>query len=279
MGELVRKRTGNREVTTGLAGCGRMGLPMAQCLNAAGIPTLGFDIRAGDDFPGVPMTFSADEFGRNLETLFTVVRDTAQTDALLFDDQALVSKAPNLRTLVICSTLPPGYVTALPARLPAHISVVDAPMSGAAIAAEEARLTFMLGGAQETIDELMLHFSAMGQQFHRLGDTGAGMTAKVLNNLVAAASTVATRTALDWAGRHGIDRNAMLQVLDDSSGQTWFGSNFDRIEFARDGYASDNSIGLLAKDVACAETARPDGTPPAFTEALIAAIRDLKDVT
>ena len=86
-------------MTTGLAGCGRMGLPMARAMQAAGIPVLGFDIRTTGDFADLPMTFQPDHFGKGLKTLFSVVRDEDQTDALLFDTQGLINKAPDLEHL------------------------------------------------------------------------------------------------------------------------------------------------------------------------------------
>ena len=261
-------------MTTGLAGCGRMGLPMALSMQASGIPVLGFDIRTTGDFADLPMTFQPDHFGKSLKTLFSVVRDEDQTDALLFNTQAVINKAPNLEHLVICSTLSPQYVRDLRQRVPAHIKIVDAPMSGAAIAASQARLTFIIGGDETAIDEMMLYFSAMGDKIHTMGPYGSGMTAKALNNLVAASSVLATRQALKWGQQQGIDAQRLLHVIHDSSGQTWFGSNFGQIEFARDGFGADNTIGILAKDVACAATLA-DGPDP-FTPALIEAIRHLE---
>jgi len=85
-----------------------------------------------------------------------------------------------------------------------------------------------------------------------MGDFGAGMTAKVLNNLLAASNTAMTRLVLDWADAEGVDEDKLLALIDASSGQNWLASGFNEIEFSRDGYASDNSIGILHKDVAAA---------------------------
>ena len=38
-------------------------------------------------------------------------------------------------------------------------------------------------------------------------------------------------------------------MMHDSSGQTWFGSNFEKIEFSRHGYDPDNTVGILKKDI------------------------------
>ena len=260
----------------GVAGCGRMGLPMAKALRRAQVDVTGFDVRQADAFDGVDMEFDPGRFAKDLAVLFTVVRDEAETDALLFDRQAILSHASSLETLVICSTLSPSYIRSLADRLPKGMALIDAPMSGAAIAAEEARLTFILGGEAAEIDQIMLLLAAMGDTFHHLGPVGAGMTAKVLNNLVAAASVAATRTALDWALDNGLDHRRLLTVMNDSSGQTWFGSEFDAIEFARDGYAPGNTIGTLVKDLDCALSAAPMNADTALPKVISETLLDLR---
>ncbi len=256
----------------GVAGCGRMGLPMARALLRAGVPAFGHDIRPAADFGDFAPRMIADpgDFAARCGTVLSVVRDAAQTEALLFGARGLL-RGGAIRTLVVCSTLSPRWLADLPARCPV-LRLVDAPMSGAQVAAEEGRLSFMLGGDPADLDRLAPLFAAMGRVSHRMGPFGAGMTAKVLNNYVAASSVAAVRQALAWADALGVDRARLLALMHDSSGQTWFGSGFGRIEFARDGWAADNSIGLLTKDVAAcldAVGADPaDGLPAALLAAL-----------
>jgi 3-hydroxyisobutyrate dehydrogenase-like beta-hydroxyacid dehydrogenase len=235
----------------GIAGCGRMGLTMARALHRGGVDVYGFDVRPVEEFGdfGERMIVDPRAFAQRCQVVFTIVRDIKQTDDLLFDAQALLGGPNAIETLVVCSTLSPRYVQALRERVPAAIAMIDAPMSGAAVAAEEARLSFMLGGDAETLDALQPLLDRMGTRFHRMGELGAGMTAKVLNNFVAASSVTAVRQALDWSDQLGVDRQKLLALMHDSSGQTWFGSNFEAIEFARDGYDPDNTIGILKKDV------------------------------
>lgn len=255
-----------------------MGAPMLAALIAAGIPARGFDVKTPGSYGELSevMTDDADQFTHGLTTLFTVVRDIAQTEEVLFTDQAFVTRATALERIVICSTLSPRYVRDLRARIPGHITLIDAPMSGAAIAAEEARLSFMLGGSPEDIAHIQPQLNAMGRYFHHMGDFGAGMSAKVLNNLLAASNTAMTRLALDWADDAGIAEEALLKLIHTSSGQNWFASGFNEIEFARDGHAADNTIGILVKDVESALDAAPDGadtTLPRQVQSLIAKLK------
>lgn len=235
----------------GVAGCGRMGFGMLANLRKAGLHAKGFDVRPLD---GIETDINA--FAQDLTTVFTVVRDTIETDALLFDIQGLVRKADKLQRIVISSTLSPKYVKGLRARVPDAITLIDAPMSGAQVKADAGTLTFMTGGATA---EIMPALQAMGREIHDMGAFGAGMTAKVLNNLLAASSTAMTRLVLDWADVEDVDEERLLALIGTASGQNWLASGFDEIEFARDGYAADNSIGILFKDVASALDIAPNG--------------------
>lgn len=261
----------------GVAGCGRMGAPMLAALRAAGLNASGFDVRPPGEFGDLApqMTDIAPAFSQDLTTLITVVRDISQTDDVLFGAQGFIS-APNLQRVIISSTLSPRYVRALRERVPDNIILIDAPMSGAQIAAQEARLSFMLGGSTAELDAAQPIFAAMGQHFHRMGSFGSGMQAKVLNNLLAASNTAMTRLVLDWADAAGLDETALLELIHTSSGQNWFASGFDQIEFARDGHDEDNTIAILVKDVESALDAAPDGAEIALPQLVQRVIKDLK---
>ena len=256
----------------GIAGCGRMGAPMLKALRAADLPARGYDIVPMDS-PHITDDIAV--FSEDLDTLITVVRDIDQTEALLFGEQNLAA-IPSLIRIIICSTLSPRYVRDLRARIPSHIALIDAPMSGAQIAAQEARLSFMLGGDVDDLDAAQPLFSAMGKHFHRMGEFGAGMQAKVLNNLLAASNTAMTRLVLDWADEAGLEVSALLDLIHTSSGQNWFASGFNSIEVARDGHAPDNTIAILVKDIASALDAAPEGADTTLPETVQRSIAALK---
>ena len=256
----------------GIAGCGRMGSPMLGALIAAGFDARGYDVAphhhpaCSDDLPG---------FKAQVSTLLTVVRDISQTDEVLFGTQNLAT-APLLERIIICSTLSPRYVRALRARIPSHVTLIDAPMSGAQVAATEARLSFMLGGEPDDLDAAQPLFTAMGTHFHRMGPFGSGMQAKVLNNLLAASHVAVTRLVLDWADDAAIDTRALLDMIHTSSGQNWFASGFDQIEFARDGLEPDNTIAILIKDIESALDAAPEDADESLLKMIQNEIRRLK---
>ncbi|MFT5114077.1 MAG: 3-hydroxyisobutyrate dehydrogenase-like beta-hydroxyacid dehydrogenase [Parasphingorhabdus sp.] len=238
-------------ISVGIAGCGAMGLPMANNLAKSGFDVCGYDIRPHSEFPSLHQTLcnDAQQLLTHCSIVLSVVRDAKQTDELCFGHNGLFSGSQAPKTLVICSTLSTKYIQHLRQRIPDSTHLVDAPMSGAPYRAENGSLTFMLGGEETIIADLMPLFNAMGDEIHYLGPLGSGMTCKVLNNMLAATSTVAVRQVMQASEALGFPVEKLLEVARSSSGATWFGDNFDAISWSREGYDPHNTIGILEKDV------------------------------
>ena len=75
------------------------------------------------------------------------------------------------------------------------------------------------------------------------------MMVKVLNNFIAASSVVSVRHVLHQAQKFELDIEALFNTIDASSGQTWFGTNRANIEWFKESFKSDNTMGILMKDV------------------------------
>ncbi len=263
----------------GIAGCGTMGLPMAECLRRAGVEVWGHDVRPGDEFGDFAprMISDARDFAARCDVVFSVVRDTAQTDALCFAPDQGILTDPKVRpeVFVTSSTLSPRYVADLAARMPDGVAFADAPMSGAPYRAAKGTLSFMVGGADDLLARLMPLLEIMGDGIHHLGGVGAGMTCKVLNNFVGVCGVVAVRKALAGADALGLDKRRLLDVMRISSGATWYGDNIDAIDWSRQGYDPGNTIGIIEKDVRAYLDAMSDGGG-AFEDALLDELRALE---
>ena len=124
--------------------------------------------------------------------------------------------------------------------------------------------------------------------FH-VGGSAQGMAAKVFNNYGAAASVVAVRRALARATAWGLAPERLLEIMQASSGATWFGREFANIDWAREGYADGNTMAIIHKDVRAsldaAGVAAVDGAAPPeqddaqFDRALLAALTAMPDVS
>ena len=268
----------------GIAGCGAMGLPMAQRLAAAGYEVWGHDVRPASDFDGFASRMVADavEFSGRCNIVISVVRDAAQTRALLFgDSQGIVKGLQTSDVLVISSTLSPRFVRDLSEELPEGLALIDAPMSGAPYRARSGTLSFMLGGPDDVLERLTPLFKVMGGDIFRMGPASMGMTAKVLNNYCAATSVVATHRVLGMARALELDQRMLLKVMKVSSGSNWFADGINQIDWASEGYSTSNTIGIVEKDVESALDAvseHPAVAHALLDDALLASLRALESL-
>ena len=83
-------------------------------------------------------------------------------------------------TILICSTLPITYIKKLKENLPEHFRLIDTPMSGSTIKAQEGTLTFMVGGKNDEVQYVMPLLNILGDNIIHIGDFGKGMSVKLL---------------------------------------------------------------------------------------------------
>ena len=98
------------------------------------------------------------------------------------------------------------------------IVLLDAPVSGGSHGAEAGTLAMMVSGpeAQFKLAEPLINI--LGNVFYLGAESGCGQTMKLINNMVAAACTVATFEALVFGTKSGLDPKQMCKVLSAGGG-------------------------------------------------------------
>ena len=238
------------KLNIGIAGCGTMGLPMLEVLIKNGINAFGYDIRPKDNFLSVKNNYIASKvsFFNKSDIILSAVRDIEQTLELCEGENGLF-KINTPKKLIICSTLSPTFLKEFLNKVPEHITIIEAPMSGAPMRAKNATLTFMVGSQKKEFEDILPILNILGEKIHYMGEFGSGMSVKVLNNFVASCSVVAVRHVLAEAKNLNISSKQLLNILNCSSGKTWFSENLKDIDWAKESYTKDNTIGILEKDV------------------------------
>ena len=234
----------------GLAGCGNMGLPMLNAMLSKNIDAKGYDIERKTSLLSLGKDFvsSKKKFLDDSNIIISVVRDASDTVELCQGNNGLFEQRSS-KVLIIASTLSPKFVVDLKSKAPKNITIIDAPMSGATIAAREARLTFMVGCEKVYFNYIEPLLGVMGARINHIGNYGSGMMVKVLNNFIAASAVVSVRHVLHQAQKFELDIDALFKTIDTSSGQTWFGTNREDIEWFKENFENDNTMGILTKDV------------------------------
>ena len=233
----------------GIAGCGEMGYPMLKMLLQNNINATGHDIKASENFKdfGEKYIPSKSDFFLKNDVVLSIVRDTKETEDLLIKNNTLLSK--KYVTILICSTLPITYIKMLKKNLPEHFRLIDTPMSGSTIKAQEGTLTFMVGGKNDEVQYVMPLLNILGDNIIHIGDFGKGMSVKLLNNFIAASSVLATRNVLAQINDFGLTKKQLLDVVKCSTGDNWFAQNYDNLNWSKENFEKKNTMGILEKDL------------------------------
>ena len=202
----------------GFIGLGNMGGPMAANLAVAGHDVIGFDV-APAQVEGVSMVPIAQDAASGRDVVITMLPDGAILR------QVAAEIIPSMAAgcgFIDCSTVDVDSARAVAADADAAgLLPVDAPVSGGVGGAVAGTLTFMAGGAPAAFALAEPLFGIMGQKAVHCGDSGAGQSAKICNNMILGATMIVTCEAFALADRLGLDRQKMFDVVSTSSGYSW----------------------------------------------------------
>jgi 3-hydroxyisobutyrate dehydrogenase-like beta-hydroxyacid dehydrogenase len=205
----------------GAVGLGNMGAPIARSIYRAISDLIVYDLRpeALDSFreDGVLCATSLAELGR-----CRVVAVTVNNDRQVLE--VVGDLAPELEAgavIVVHSTVLPDTMHAAGEIAAGHgLAIVDAAVSGGAWVAERGELTLMVGGDADAVARCRPELDAIGTVNH-LGELGSGQAVKILNNLMQAASWLASCQCLEVAHSLGISEDALRAIANNGSGASW----------------------------------------------------------
>eukprot|EP00913_Durusdinium_trenchii_P029439 g27595.t1 len=225
---------------------------MARNLMKAGHEVVGFDVSASN------LAAFADAGGRPLESPLAVA-SVAKTVVTMLPQGSHVlevyAEAENGSLLIDCSTCEPAIGQQV-ARMASErgVSAVDAPVSGGTPAAEQATLTFMVGGPEPLFQAASAILQHMGKKVVYCGDAGMGQAAKLCNNLVLGITMAGVCEGHALAERLGLDQKKLAEILNTSSGRCWSSEVYnpcpgvmEGVPAAR-GYTGGFACDLMLKD-------------------------------
>jgi len=136
---------------------------------------------------------------------------------------------------------------------------VDAPVSGGEAGAVNGVLTVMCGGDQPIFDQVKPVGMAFARAFTRIGESGSGQLAKMVNQLCIAGLVQGLSEGIAFGQKAGLDMKLVLDVISKGAAQSWQMENRgktmvdDQFEF---GFAVD----WMRKDLGlCLDEARRNG--------------------
>ncbi len=98
---------------------------------------------------------------------------------------------------------------------------VDAPVSGGQAGAQNGVLTVMCGGDPAAFEAAQPVAMAYSKAFTRLGDSGAGQLAKMVNQICIAGLVQGLAEAIAFGDKAGLNMNQVLEVIGKGAAQSW----------------------------------------------------------
>jgi len=103
----------------------------------------------------------------------------------------------------------------------AKLGFVDAPVSGGQAGAENGVLSVMCGGSEDDYARAEPVIEAYARICRRLGDSGAGQIAKMMNQICIAGLVQGLAEALAFGEKAGLDGEAVVEVISQGAAGSW----------------------------------------------------------
>lgn len=200
------------KLNIGYVGVGLMGLPMAKRLLS-----LGYKVRAYDIVPGrfEPAASSSADAAKGADLVLLNLPTTEAVEQAVFGDNGVAQAIRPPQLLIDFSTIKVDKCKAFAQKLRSATGCgwIDAPVSGGPPASGSGQLTIMAGGEAAEIERAMPLFADVSGRFTRMGPAGAGMVAKMLNQLIVGCGHAVMAEAIVLAEAAGIDAGRLPECL------------------------------------------------------------------
>lgn len=177
-------------------------------------------------FEGANWQASPKEVAEESEIIITMVGYPHDVESVYFADDGIFAGASKGKVAIDMTTSTPTLAKRIfeeAERL--GMSSLDAPVSGGDIGARNGTLSIMVGGKEQTFNEVHSIFSVLGNNIVYQGEAGAGQHTKMCNQIAIASNMIGVTEALVYAQRAGLDPEKMLSSISTGAAGSWSLSN------------------------------------------------------
>ena len=203
----------------GFVGLGIMGSPMARNLAEAGHELVLYNRTRSkaEDLAGevgAEVAENLPELARSSGVIFTMLPGPPEVEEVVAGEGGLLQGAGEGSLIVDTSTSSPVLARELTQIARERgVGLLDAPVSGGDVGAEEGTLSIMVGGSEEDFEHARPLLEVMGRTVTHVGPSGAGQIVKACNQIVVALVIEAVSEALVLGSRGGVAPQKILEVL------------------------------------------------------------------
>jgi 3-hydroxyisobutyrate dehydrogenase len=189
------------------------------------------------------------EVAAKSDIIITCVSDTPDVEAVILGENGVIFGVRSGSLVIDMSTISPHATRTIAATLAEKgVSMLDAPISGGSEGAANGTLSIMIGGDAAQVERAMPALQAMGRTITHVGETGAGQTVKLVNQILVVVTMLGVGEALLFAQAGGLDLNKTLDAVKAGAAGSWMLSNRGPQVIERD-WRPGFTIDLQQKDL------------------------------
>ena len=226
---------------------------------------------------GAATAASPSELAAQSDIIITCVSDTPDVQAVILGDGGVIHGARPGSLVIDMSTISPQATREIAAALAEKgVHMLDAPISGGSEGAANGTLSIMVGGGADQFERALPAFQAMGKAITHVGDTAAGQTVKLVNQILVVVTMLGVSEALLFAQAGGLDLQKTLDAVSQGAAGSWMLSNRGPQVLERD-WRPGFTIDLQQKDLRLVlEAADQMGVPSLATSTVFNLYRTLQ---
>ena len=244
----------------GFIGLGNMGSKMVTNLLKASYEVIGYDIN--ENFTnnlvpsGLKKASNLTELSADVDILITMLPNGEIVEKV-YDN--IINKFKRNTLFTDCSTIDVDKAKDLHKKCNKNsLLSLDAPVSGGVGGAEQATLTFMVGGTEKAYKKMLPLFEVMGKKSLLCGPSGSGQATKACNNMLLATTMIGVGEAFSLGNNLGLKPEKLFEILSTSTGSCWAINSYCPIKDIGPTSPADNdfrpgfSADLMLKDLTIA---------------------------
>ena len=210
----------------GFIGLGLMGTGMSKNLLKAGYPVTVWNRTASKMEPlveaGAKAAGSPREVAENSDVVIGIVTDSPDVEQVLLGPDGVIHGAREGMICIDMSTISPITTREVSAKLAEKgVKMLDAPVSGGVIGANNGTLSIMVGGDEGVFDECLPIFEAMGKTITLVGGIGDGQITKAVNQILVGTTMLGVAEALVFAKKAGVDVEKCHAAVSGGAAGSW----------------------------------------------------------
>jgi len=219
---------------------------------------------------GAKVASTPKDLASGVDVIFSSVANDAALEQVMFGPDGALEGTRAGSIVIEMSTVNPRISRRVhEAARSKGVSVLDAPVSGSTVQADQGQLVIFVGGEEDVYEKCRPVLAVLGSKTFYLGPSGAGATMKLCVNTLLGLGVQALAEAIALGLKAGLPRERFLQVLGETAVVS--PSQKAKLENARkDEYPAAFALRLMFKDFGLiVETALELAVPMPATAAAV----------